>query len=374
MEPFKNVFNLQRIQAMAKIFLANSPTFDERAFVTAASKNIDALELKQRSMQITEAMRRYLPTDYSLAGKVILASLSETSDKDFAPEAIDTEGIAGWGIMPMVDYVGLYGADHFELSMMLFKEMTQRFSSEFGIRYFLRDNPEKTLNVLQSWIEDDNKHVRRLISEGTRPRLPWGLRLHVFIENPQPVIALLNQLKDDKEEYVRRSVANNLNDIAKDHPDLVAQTIEPWIFHANKQGLKMIKHACRTLVKNGHEKTLSILGYSPAAIKQVSLELTTPSVEFGGDLEFVLTLESGVNEDQPLLIDYAIHHKKANGGLTPKVFKWKVTNLVKQAKLSIKKKHKIKPITTRVYYPGEHKVEVFINGVSVAEHGFELLM
>jgi 3-methyladenine DNA glycosylase AlkC len=373
-EPFKNLLNEAVIKGMAAHFKKNWPEFDEEAFVNQTISGLDKLELKERTDRITDAMQAYFPQDFEDAGAIILASLGVLLEDDLSLNVIDEEGISGWAVMPLTYFVGRFGMQHFELSMKLFKAMTKRASSEFGIRYFLLESPECALAVLNTWAADSNHHVRRLVSEGTRPRLPWGMRLPLFIKDPSPVVELLELLKDDKEEYVRRSVANNLNDIAKDHPDLVADIAEKWMLGASNARLKLIRHACRTLIKQGHSKTLRVLGYKPPEIAQINLELLNPVVEFGGALAFSLSLSSDSEEDQALMIDYVIHHKKANGKTTPKVFKWRDTSLPRKNSVTISKKHALKKITTRVYYPGEHQVEVMINGVSVGMAKFELLM
>lgn len=248
-EPFKNRFNPQIIRAMAERFQHQWPGFDGRGFSDAASKNLESLELKARSEQIMNAMCLYLPGDFAQAGNIILASLSPSQNDGVFNVSIDNDGISGWAIMPIAHYVGLRGHDHFDLSMTLFKALTKRFTAEFGIRYFLLKSPEKTLETLKKWTTDNDRHVRRLVSEGTRPRLPWAMRLPAFIKDPLPVIGLLEALKDDDEEYVRRSVANNLNDIAKDHPDIVADISARWMQGANEKRQKLVRHACRTLLK-----------------------------------------------------------------------------------------------------------------------------
>jgi len=257
---------------------------------------------------------------------------------------------------------------------MLFKEMTKRSSSEFGIRFFLLAEPGRTLSVLESWVGDSNVHVRRLISEGTRPRLPWAMRLPAFIDDPAPLLPLLAALKDDGEEYVRRSVANNLNDIAKDHPDIVSRIARQWLKGADKNRRKLIRHACRTLIKQGHKGTLKALGYGTPCVEMDMLRISTPRVTFGTALEFELSLTSTADRPQSLVVDYAIHHRKANGATTPKVFKWKTATLAPGATLRAKRKHAIRKITTRVYYPGKHRLEIFVNGVSLGIEDFELIM
>jgi len=350
------------------------PDFDGGGFISAASKNLGKLELKARSSQISAALVNYLPEDFDKAADIMLSSLAPDNEAPSFGDAETSSGISGWAIMPMADYVGVYGSAHFDISMNLFKEMTKRFSAEFGIRFFLIAEPERTLRVLQEWTGDPNHHVRRLVSEGTRPRLPWAMRLPAFIEEPALILPLLEPLKDDDEEYVRRSVANNLNDIAKDHPDIVARIAAQWLKGASKNRKKLIRHACRTLVKQGHRETLKALGYGPPSVRLENLKVLTPQVIFGGALEFDFSMASTATRTQSLIIDYAIHHRKANGSTSPKVFKWKTMTLMPAHTLSAKRKHPMRKITTRVYYPGTHRLEVLVNGVPIGITEFELLM
>ena len=183
-EPFRNLLNNKVIAGMASHFKKQWPKFDAKGFVVAASKDLDSLELKARTDQITDAMTQYLPANFEKAGKIMLASLGSPLGDDISTGTVDTKGIAGWAVTPMTNYVGLRGGDHFDLSMTLLKEMTKRASSEFGIRFFLQESPTKTLSVLKSLATDKDQHVRRLVSEGTRPRLPWATNLPVFIKDP----------------------------------------------------------------------------------------------------------------------------------------------------------------------------------------------
>ena len=287
---------------------------------------------------------------------------------------MNDRGIAGWAVMPVAHYVGLYGLEHFVLSMTLLKEMTKRSSSEFGSRFFLLEEPKRTLSVLEKWTCDPSQHVRRLVSEGTRPCLPWAMRLPDFIKNPAPILPLLETIKDDEEEHVLRSVAKNLNDIAKDNPDMVAKIARRWLKGASKDREKLVCHACRTLIKQGHQKTLKALGYGPPRIKLEKLKILTAHVPFGETLLFELWLTLTFKKDQPLIIDYAIHHRKANGGTIAKVFKWKKTTLAPLATLKAKRKHPFKKITTQVYYPGTHKLEILVNDISLGTKTFKLIM
>ncbi len=373
-EAFKNVFNSSMVRGMAGHFKQHWSAFDDKRFIRTAIKNLQALELKARSQQITQAMVQYLPTDYPHAGEIMLASLHPVDGGDIADLGVEKEGIGGWAMMPMTHYVALQGQDDFMLSMNLLKAMTQRFSAEFDIRFFLLAAQDETMAVLHTWASDENYHVRRLVSEGTRPRLPWAMCLPPFVENPVPVIALLEKLKDDPEEYVRRSVANNLNDISKDHPDVVADIAARWMKNASKNRMRLVRHACRSLIKAGHKKTLKVLGFNPPKIGNISLQVLTPKVIFGDKLQFELSLVSQAKQAQQLMVDYVVHHQKSNGRTSPKVFKWRSTTLEPGGVLNGTKNHAMKKITTRVYYPGAHKIEVMVNGVSVAMADFQLIM
>lgn len=368
-EPFKNLFNNRVINGMAEHFQLHWEAFDKKGFIATACHQLETLELKARSQQITDAMSQFLPKDFEHAGQILLDSLAPEFEEG---KAVESDGISGWAVMPMGDYVGIHGLAHHERSMLLLNAMTRRFTAEFSIRFFLLASQEETLSTLRGWLQDGNKHVRRLISEGTRPRLPWAMQLPRFIENPTPIIELLEELKDDPEEYVRRSVANNLNDIAKDHPDRVADIASVWMQGADINRQKLIRHACRTLLKQGHPKALIVFGYAKPKLGHIKLEIHNEQVELNSHLEFSLQLESASEENQSLMIDYVIHHQKKTGKTTPKVFKWKKTTLQANKSLSVSKKHPFKNITTRVYYDGLHEVEIIINGQSVAKKSFFL--
>jgi len=373
-EPFKNCFSRALIGGMGDHFARVWPAFDRTGFVSAASRGLEKLELKERSAQITAAMVVFLPDDFKESAAIILASLAPVAGVNIGNTKVNRDGLDGWAVMPMSDFVGIYGRSHFDLAMSLQKEMTKRSSSEFGIRYLIIEDPQRALATMAKWTDDPDHHVRRLVSEGSRPRLPWGMRLPVFVTAPSPLLPLLEALKDDESEYVRRSVANNLNDIAKDHPDLVAGVAGKWLRKADRNRKKLVRHACRTLIKQGHKKTLSALGYGPPRIELEQFTIKTPLVNFGEPLVFELSLTSTSKKAQALIVDYAIHHRKANGSTTPKVFKWKTITLDQQTSHAAIRKHPLRKITTRVYYPGTHRVEILINGVSFGGGEFELVM
>jgi len=373
-EPFKNLFNPEMIALMGAHFARVSKTFDSEGFIAAATNRIDDLELKERSNQIRQALHTCLPDDFREACNILLATLHPDDDVDISNLTMDDMGIRGWATMPMADFVGDAGLGNFDYGMDVLKALTKRGTSELAVRAFILQDPVRAMQHMLKWAEDPNYHVRRLASEGCRPRLPWAVRLPGFIADPGPVLPVLDRLKDDPVEYVRRSVANNLNDIAKDHPDRVAALAADWMKDAGRTREKLIRHACRTLIKQGHKAALAALGYGDAAVTLESLHIRTPVVQYGTSLEFDFELTSRGTGAQSLIFDYIVHHRKANGETSPKVFKGKTFTLAAGQSMFIARKHPMRPITTRVYYAGTHALEIQINGSSIGRAEFELSM
>jgi 3-methyladenine DNA glycosylase AlkC len=380
-EPFKKLFSFDLISDMARHLGRASAglaafTFDQKGFQESAGRDLEALELKERSAQIEAALTEYLPADFLLAAEVLHRALRQGEDDGAASAVPPAEGMSGFALMPVADYVARHGLRHFDLALSLLKDITRQFSSEFAIRPFLVAEPERTLTVLEDWAGDSNHHVRRLVSEGTRPRLPWTTQLTAFVEDPRPILPLLEALKDDPSEYVRRSVANNLNDIAKDHPDLVAEIAVRWLGDVpedvSEERRRLVKHACRTLVKQGHPGALKALGHGPPRISLEGMTVLTPQVRLGEALRFEAAFRSDADTDQSLIVDYVIHHRKANGATSPKVFKWKTLTLGAGKEHSAVRRHPMKRITTRAYYPGVHFVELQVNGRTMGRRSFEL--
>ncbi|HLP09614.1 MAG TPA: DNA alkylation repair protein, partial [Opitutaceae bacterium] len=288
-------------------------------------------------------------------------------------EAARDEGVSGWAVWSMGEYVARHGLDHVPRALACLHALTQRFSAEFAIRPFLQRHPATTLRALEKWTRDPSAHVRRLVSEGSRPRLPWGLRLQAFVADPSPTFPLLRALQDDPSAYVRRSVANHLNDIAKDHPDLVAAWVREHLADAGPERIALLRHASRTLIKAGHPATLEAWGLGRALHGKASLTLTAAEVCIGGALGLNVQLRSTDSAPQPLVIDYAVHHVRANGERSRKVFKgWKLT-LAAGEKRTLACRHSFKPVTTRRLYPGPHRIDLLINGQIVAGREFPLL-
>ena len=373
MEPFKELINQTVIETLGDILLRVYPEFERAAYVKAAVRGLHELELKQRVVQVANALDETLPKGFEDLCSILVASLHPSEDTAREEIEFSKDGACGWAVWPLTELVAMRGLNNPELALSTLYEMTKRSTAEFDVRPFLDQHTEVALAVFKDWAMDPNRHVRRLASEGSRPRLPWGMRLQKFIDAPDLILPILEALKDDPEEYVRRSVANNLNDIAKDHPDMVAGIAAAWLKNASRDRQRLVKHACRTLIKQGHPGVLEAFGYRTVEPTQVQLTVVTPVVQYGDALSFSFSME-GLPEGGNLMIDYAIHFVKANGSRAAKVFKWKDMQAISKTTLHAERRHAIKPITTRKYYPGSHLLEIFVNGVSVAQADFDLLM
>jgi 3-methyladenine DNA glycosylase AlkC len=366
-EPLKNHFGPEIPRRIAGMISTVFPRFQADTFLAEALNGYEALDLMPRGWQIAKALRRHLPDDYAKAAEILIASLGPKLDRT------EAQGMAPFLYLPHVLFVAEYGLDHFEVSMQAQYELTQRFTAEFSIRPFLIRYPEATLARLKIWTKDPSPHVRRLVSEGTRPRLPWAPRLRTFQKDPRPVLALLERLKDDPELYVRRSVANSLNDIGKDHPALLVETARRWMNDATEERLWLIRHALRSAIKRGEPGALGVLGFGKKAnvsIRNVTITPKRPRVGGSVTIDFEV-----VNKDarrQWVLVDLRAHFVKANGQTGPKVFKLKTIELAPREILSLGKTISLAEMTTRKHYPGTHRVEVLLNGAAKLLGSFEL--
>ncbi|GMQ94548.1 MAG: DNA alkylation repair protein [Acidimicrobiia bacterium] len=356
---------------MAGHLEAQLDEFDRTGFETAILDELEQLELKARAQMIADHLYEALPADQSDRDSILKTMLHPVEDYD-AYSQCDENGVRGWAVLPMSMVVGQHGLDDFEQSLELLADMTSRFSSELAVRYFLLEDQVRALAIMGKWVTDPSPHVRRLVSEGTRPRLPWAMQLPQLIADPSPMFPYLEALRDDDEEYVRRSVANHLNDIAKDHPDLVADLATAWMADADKNRERLVRHACRTLIKDGHPVALEAFGFTPPKVELESLAIESPRVTFGDRLEFTADLRSTSEEPQSLVIDYLVHFQKANGTLVGKVFKWKRLTIGPGEVRTLERSHPIRPITTRRYYPGIQGVSLRINGRDFGYAEFEL--
>lgn len=366
-EALKLFFNPTLVRSIGRDLTRAFPRFEQRAFVEVCLDGLDELELTERAWHITEAMHGFLPERFDKAQPILKRSLGPELRSSV------TFGMEPFRYLPHVFYVQRYGLEHFEASMDLQYELTKRFSAESSIRAFLVHSPAKTLARLKKWTQDENVHVRRLVSEGTRPRLPWAPRLRAFQQDPSPVLDLLELLKDDPERYVQRSVANNLNDIAKDHADRVVRVCHDWLTRPNADRRWLVRHALRSLVKQRYPAALELLGAGASPRVRVgSIDFSPRRPRIGDTLRFAFELTSTSREEQRLLVDFAVFFAKSNGLSQPKVFKLKQMDLPGRSSVALKSKVSFAPLTTRRHYPGRHRVELLINGQAYPLLGFTL--
>ncbi|MFL1512714.1 DNA alkylation repair protein [Pseudomonas prosekii] len=355
----KEIFNAERLKHIATEMTAVYPAFDAKAFLKMANDGLAELSIMQRMARVSECLHAVLPLSYEESLEVLRA---------LAPRLN-----SGFVSISLPHYVAMYGAQSFEQSMAALKYFTTFGSSEFAIRHFLRSDLERSLALMLEWSGDANEHVRRLASEGSRPRLPWSFRLEPIQADPTLAAAILDNLKADESLYVRKSVANHLNDITKDHPEWVLDLIEGWSLE-NRHTAWIAKHALRSLIKQGNQRALAVIGAGgKPEVEIVGVKVEPAVIRLGQKISLSFTLKSTVPDSQRLVIDYAIDYVKANGSTSAKVFKLKALTLPGHASEFVSRSQQIKELTTRRHYAGQHAVHIMVNGERLASSSFEIL-
>ena len=366
----KSFFSPELVRRLAADVARVHPRFAAGAFVADACEGLEDLELLARGKHIATALAEYLPRRYEDAVEVLLASLGP----EHATDELLGVGMAPFFYLPHLLFVAEHGLDHFDLSMRAQYELTKRFSAESSMRSFIARDPERTFAVLRRWAADPNAHVRRLVSECTRLRLPWAPRVAWLDENPERVLALLELLRDDATSLVRRSVANNLNDLGKVHPDLLARTCGAWLEGASAERRALVEHALRSAVKRGEPYALRLLGYGArASVEIAGVRFDPPRVAIGGRVAIGFTLRSRSRRPQRLLVDLAVHFVKAKGQTAPKVFKLERLSLPPRGEAAIATRISLAVHTTRKPHPGEHRVDVLVNGEAIPIGSFRVV-
>jgi len=355
MEPFKNLLNAAVVARIGAQLQRVDPGFDRPRFEALAGAGLDALELKARAMQMADALEATLPADFATACEQLEACLAPPWADDrlgseaTGPHPVEPEpagGLEGWALWPLGEFVARRGAQDVDRALQALHALTQRFSAEFAIRPLIVAAPQRVFDTLQRWTTDPSAHVRRLVSEGSRPRLPWGLRL--------------------------RSVANHLNDIAKDHPERVVAWVREQLPGATPARRALLRHASRTLIKAGHAPMLAAWGEDRPLQGSATLALAPAGIRLGESLTLAVELVSDAGEPQRLVIDYAVHHLGADGLGRPKVFKGWTLTLGPGERRALSRSHPVRPVTVRRYRSGRHALDLRINGRIVAEAAFEL--
>lgn len=358
-EPRKLIYSRQFLSDLASKLHHIDSSFKKDEFVLSVTdNNWEDLTLKERMRRITEILGIYLPTHYNEAIDILL-QLDDTC--------------TGLPYLILPDFVEVFGqaTEHWDISMKALEEFTKKSSAEFAVRPFIEKDQERMMKQMLLWASSENEHVRRLASEGCRPRLPWGTVLTTFVEDPAPIVPILEILRNDSSLYVRKSVANNLNDISKKYPVFVLLLAKEW-YGESKDTDWIIKHGCRTLLKQGNHAALDLFGYGHDPNIFVSeLQLQEDTIHIGDDLHFTFHVTSP--EDRNVRIEFAIDYMKANGNPNKKMFKISETTIQANQKKVYKKKLSFKDLSTRKHYPGEHRLTIIINGEKKSSMKFTLL-
>lgn len=360
---FKHAFNDAMLQELAASIYRHWPLFNCTAFLAISSQLADK-EMKARVSLIRDALAGSLPQHYPQAVSILVSVLKE-------------HAIQGFAVWPIAEYIQTYGLDYPEQSLEALKIVTVCFTAEWAVRPFIKKYPQQTMAFLLACAKSDNVDHRRWASEGTRPRVPWGERLTEFIQNPSATREILEVLKFDPELYVRKSVANHLNDITKDNPDYVIALLHSWKQQATEAEVKnidwIIKQALRTLIKAGNPEALTLVGVKFGAQVEIDeFTLTRRRISLNESLEFTTQIRSTSDRPQKIVIDYIIHFMKANHKTAPKVFKLRAFTLAAHGTVRIDKKHRVKKITTRQYYPGVQYIEIQVNGQVLCKEEWHL--
>jgi 3-methyladenine DNA glycosylase AlkC len=364
-EPLKNIYNRQFFDFLTAVITSIKTDFDASGFLSdILNDEWDNMELKQRMRHISTTLHAYAFESFEQNVDLLLSIMSRVQTMNRKEDSLK--------FMFLPDFIEVYGLNHVDTSIQAFEKITIFTSCEFAVRPFIVQDQQKMMRQMLEWSRHANYHVRRFASEGCRPRLPWAMALPVLKDNPTDILPILENLKMDESEYVRRSVANNLNDISKDNPELVIQIAQQWK-GISKDTDWVVKHACRTLLKAGNTEVLQLFGFGATDQLSVhSLSIYTPTVQIGESLEFSFTLENHSDEDMKVRLEYGLYFMKANGTHARKVFKISERIYAAHSSATITRKQSFKIITIRKLYSGEHQVSIIVNGKEFEQQSFEL--
>lgn len=375
-EPFKNMYNERFFDKFSKDLQLVIKDHDAPDFVSRIMDDEwENRELKQRCGHIATVLKEFLPADYKAAIAKILELLDhvEKRQPDFSKIDDVRFGLTLEYGMVLDKYVEQYGLDDYATSVKAIERITQFSSCEFCAHPFIVKYPEEMMKQMLVWSMHEHWGVRRLASEGCRPRLPWAMALPNLKENPAPILPILENLKNDPARFVRLSVANNLNDIAKDNPQTVIDLAKKWKGESEEVDW-IIKHGCRTLLKQGNPEIMELFGFD--SIKNISIDnfqISTPEIKVGGSLEFSFNLLNNNDKKAKIRLEYGVYYQKANGTLAKKVHKISEKEYAANSITPITRKHSFKVVTTRKLHYGLHQVAVIVNGNEFEKHDFELI-
>jgi 3-methyladenine DNA glycosylase AlkC len=342
------------------------PGFNKKEFLSLIfDDSWQQKELKQRMKHTSLVLNSFLPMDYAESTDIICNIIKRLQKEKITESSLE--------FMFFPDYIESYGINHFETSVKAIEFVTQFTSCEFAVRPFILKYEKDMIAQMIHWSAHQNFHVRRLASEGSRPRLPWAIALPQFKKNPIAILPILENLKNDSSEYVRRSVANGLNDISKDNPEMVLEIAGKWKGKTETTDA-LLKHGCRTLLKQGENRVMDLFGFSEnESVVLSDFQLVTPVVKIGDPVIFSFGVANNGKHTSSVRLEYAIYYLRQNGSLSKKVFKISERNLNPKEKIEIVRKQSFRVITTRKFYPGRHKLSIIINGRERNFAEFELV-
>ncbi len=330
------------------------PSFQKQLFLKQIfSDEFAEKELKARMRHTSVVLHQFMPPDYKQTVDIILKLIRSWKKRGMS--------YGGLEHMFIPDYIEVYGIDHFDLSMKSFESVTQFVSCEFAVRPFFIRYGNQMVNQMITWSKHKSERVRRLSSEGSRPRLPWAMAIPALKKDPSPILPILENLKNDPSQDVRRSVANNINDIAKDHPDIVMKLARDWK-GISKETDAIIKHGSRTLLKKGHAEILSHYGLKSKNILVSDFKIQTPVVKTGDSVSFSFRITNDDKKEQTVRLEYGLYYNKSNNQLARKVFKISEKKYKAGAVIDVSRKQSFRKITTRIFYPGKHSLSIIVNG------------
>lgn len=347
------------IDDLATAFKKEWSDFDKNSFKKKViNKQWENRELKDRMRHVSLMLGETLPADYKKAVKILVK---------VAPH------FTGLTATVFPDFVQVFGLQHFKESVHAIKIVTEYSTSEFAVRPYIEKYKDKMMQVMRDWSKDKNEHVRRLASEGCRPRLPWAPALKDFKQDPKPILPILEQLRNDNALYVRKSVANNLNDISKDHPDLVLSIAEKWLKEEHHHTNWIVKHALRGLLKSGNKKALGLFGFGDTKLVTLSnLSLDKKKIKIGDTQEFSFDINWKGKKPIKLRLEFGVDYMKSNGKTNRKIFQIKEAECSPNKTYSIVKRHSFEQRSTRKHYPGKHNIAIIVNGDELAIQSFEV--
>lgn len=362
---FKDLYNPVFYTNLSTAMKLSIPTLDVKKFTQAIfCDEFEAYELKQRMTHTAKVLHQFLPQDFSSAIGVIKSIIGHLRVAGIKEESVE--------FMFLPEYITLYGIDDYDNSINAFEFITEYTSCEFAVRPYIIKYQQKMIDQMILWSKHSHHMVRRLATEGARPRLPWAMALPELKTDPTVILVILHQLIHDSHEIVRRSVANNLNDISKDNPDVVLAFAKQYK-DVSSTADATIKHACRSLLKEGNEHALKLFGFDSNNIELSDFKIETPAVNIGDQLSFTFSLLNNNDEDKMVRLEYGLYYMKKNGSLSRKVFKISERAVEANKKYSIQRKQSFKLITTRKFYIGTHQLSIIINGREKALKAFELM-